>query len=591
MRLQFCGLRLIKLSVLLASGVSLLSCKTVSQDSATKDLATPGASASTLLSAEQKSQYERYLKDTIASFELMRGKTGLVKDSVWICWDRDLKKSNFKDTEQLTSPTNIGLDLILLTERTFNGNEDKTQVKATLKKLLSTLTTIAYNKTTGLFFRTYWPDTGLPFDIHLSSVDNLHLAFGLWTTAESFRGTDPVLAETAQKLFDRMDFSEFYNGTTGLVGGNLRPANEDMINGKSNRGNPQGKYIRDKFDYKYFGSEARSLYALGWALGLYKKASLNIADFDNKLLGKGISGTIAEISTLSTSAYGELQLLRTWDGGGFQALLPAVLVREELYSPILGKLHSNYAKRLLSDADRFGVPAAHSASAFGVRGLRLFHSGDKNYDEGLPIYNGAAGHIDMVATIHDDVKHKEVRRFWDIAYTPHPAFMAASFARESVLAKKYADIFKQNETISSVSTCVCNQESGATVPVFPAPDCHCQSAADLPNMPVGADGIIGEPNLCKVGSPEDAPQLTATDRLYQPGLGWMDGYYVNGPLKEKVIPVLISLDQGMIALSIFSILSPDGHHVGSKSLTANPKVEARLKRAYQAINDKMAAIP
>ena len=209
----------------------------------------------------------------------------------------------------------------------------------------------------------------------------------------------------------------------------------------------------------------------------------------------------------------------------------------------------------------------------------------------MPIYNGASGHIDMVATIHDDVKHPEVRRYWDIAYTPHPAFMAASFAREAALAKKFTDVFKQNESISSESTCVCGQKPNATEAVFPAPTCQCQSSQDLPNMPMGPDGKIGEPNLCTVGSPEDKLQLTSTDRLYQPGLGWMDGYYVSGPHKGKVIPVLISLDQGMIALSIFSILSADGHHIGSKSLMANPKVHARLIRAYQSIDKKMASIP
>ncbi len=575
----------------LAAGLAFLAwggCKTPDHDSAAKlsEASSGATSTAELLSTEQKAQYSKYLKDTIASFEMMRGKTGLVKDSVWICFDRDLKRSNFKDTEELTSPTNIGLDLILLTERAIHGEEDQDAVKATLSKLLKTLATISYNKETGLFFRTYWPDTGLAFDVQLSSVDNLHLAYGLWTTSEAFRATDPTLADAARKLFDRMDFSVYYNEKTGLIGGNLRPADEDMR--KAYRGNPQGKYVRDAFDYKYFGSEARSLYALGWALGLYKKAGHDVRDFDQKLLGPGIDGTIAEIATVDTT-YGRLRLLRTWDGGGFQALLPAVLVREELYSPILAELHANYAKRLLSEAASLGVPAARSASAFGVRGLRMFRTGDKSFDEGLPIYNGAAGHIDMVASIHEDIKNPDVRRYWDIAYTPHPAFMAASFAREATLAGKFADVFKQNETISSASSCVCGQTS--KTPTMPAPSCTCKTNADLPNMPMGADGIVGEPNLCTVASPTEAYNLSATDRLYQPGLGWMDGYYVDGPLKNRVVPVLISLDQGMIALSIFSILSPDGHHVGSKSIVDNPEVEARLSRAYEAINAKLAALP
>ncbi len=561
------------------------ACKTVDNASEAKSEETPSGSNSGLLAPEQREQYARYLKDTLASFELMRGKTGLVKDSVWICYDEDLKRPNFMDTEQLTSPTNIGLDLILLSERLIYGTEDKAPVKATLAKLLQTLATIDYNHETGLFFRTYWPDTGKVLDIHLSSVDNVHLAYGLWTVGAAFRDSEPELAATARRLFDRMDFSAFYNEKTGLIGGNLRPADED--NAKFTRGNPQGKYVRDAFDYKYFGSEARSLYALGFALQIYKKAARDDRDFDQKILGPAIAGTIAEVTSHDTRG-GALKLMRTWDGGGFQALLPGVLVREELYSPVLGELHANYAKRLLDDAGAKGVPSAHSASAFGVRGLRIFRTGDASFDQGLPIYNGAAGHVDMVATIHEDVNLPDMRRYWDIAYTPHPAFMAASFAREPALARGFADVFKSNESLSSVSPCVCGQKKGFVEPISPAPSCRCQSKSDLPNMPKGPDGIVGEPNLCTVSQGREKP--AATDHLYQPGLGWMDGYYVGGPLKGRVVPIMISLDQGMVALSLFSILSPDGHHVGSKSLAADPQVSARLRQAYDVIDEKFKAL-
>jgi hypothetical protein len=169
--------------------------------------------------------------------------------------------------------------------------------------------------------------------------------------------------------------------------------------------------------------------------------------------------------------------------------------------------------------------------------------------------------------------------------------MAASFAREPTLARRFADVFKQNEALSSASTCICDQAESSEAAVFPAPGCSCKSANDLPNMPAGPDGVIGEPNLCTVAPRENASLFTAKDQMYQPGLGWMDGYYVKGPLANKVIPVLISLDQGMIALSIFSILSTDGHHVGSKSITKNAVVEARLRRAYKAIDDKLASLP
>jgi hypothetical protein len=475
------------------------------------------------LSGERRAQYSRYLKDTLASLESMRGKTGLIKDSIWVCWDRDLKKPNFRDTEELTSPTNIGLDIILLTQRTLvaeGTGEDAASAQRTLRKVMHTLDSIPYHHANGMFFRTYWPDTGKPADINLSSVDNLHLAFGLWVVAKSFRDADPGVSAIAKRLFERMDFSDYFNLKTNLIGGNMRPIGEDPS--KREKGDPQGEFIRDAFDYKYFGSEARSLYALGWALGLYRKAKNEIADFDQRLLTDGIEGTLAEIATLNYPD-GPLRVLRTWDGGGFQALLPAVLVREELYSPILRGLHRNYAQRLLNDAESLGVPASHSASAFGVRGLRLFRSGDKKFNEGLTIYNGAAGHIDMVATMHEDVKDPRVRAYWDLAYTPHPAFMAASFARDSAGSENFAERFKQNETLSSLASCVCmqdpNLQSADRVAVMPAPNCECKSRDDLPNMRPGPDGIIGEPNLCSVAPTRSEGGDLRRDHLYEPGWG------------------------------------------------------------------------
>ena len=564
----------------------------------------------TSLSPDQRTQYSRYLKDTLAGLEKMRGKTGLIKDSIWVCWDQDWQQPNFRATEELTSPTNIGLDIILLTQRSLDGDgEDAATAKATLAKLMAMLATIDYHHDNGMFFRTYWPDTGKPADINLSSVDNLHLAFGLWVAAQTFRTVDATISGIAQRLFDRMDFSDFFNTKTNLIGGNMRPIGENPSAGK--KGDPQGKFVRDAFDYKYFGSEARSLYAIGWALGLYKKAESSITDFDQLLLKQGIDGTVAEIATLPY-ATGPLRVLRTWDGGGFQALLPAVLIREDLYSPVLGELHRNYAQRLLNDSEKSGVPAARSASAFGVRGLRLFRSNDAAFDEGLPIYNGAAGHVDMVATMHADVQDPRVRAYWDLAYTPHPAFMAASFARDAASAGKFAELFKQNEALNSLASCVCRQnvdlgkndqskndqlESGA---LTPAPRCECSSASDLPNFKPGPDGIIGEPNLCTVaprlggtarGAAKDEGGETHVDHLYQPGWGWMDGYYVLGPFKGRVVPVMISLDQAMIALSIYSILSSDGHHIGSTAVSKDPAVVAKLKQAYQSIDSKLSHLP
>ena len=71
-------------------------------------------------------------------------------------------------------------------------------------------------------------------------------------------------------------------------------------------------------------------------------------------------------------------------------------------------------------------------------------------------------------------------------------------AGKTAFAQGFADVFKSNEALASVSPCVCGQNKGFVEPVSPAPSCRCQSSRDLPNMPKGPDGIVGRARIASI---------------------------------------------------------------------------------------------
>ena len=67
----------------------------------------------------------------------------------------------------------------------------------------------------------------------------------------------------------------------------------------------------------------------------------------------------------------------------------------------------------------------------------------------------------------------------------------------------------------------------------------------------------------------------------------MDGYHVKGPYKGQVVPVQISLNQGMIEMALSQMLSADGLSSSSRALMNNPIVNARLRFFYHLLDQKL----
>ncbi len=232
---------------------------------------------------------------------------------------RDSGESTVRVLNDNTSATNNGLDILNQIGKVDEGFEAPASRKH-LNQVIASLEKASFHRESGLFYS--WYSTARGFAVvnrDVSSVDNIHLALALWTVKETYPSI-PV-AQRAGKLLDRMDFSVFYSGDTGLMAGNLK--------------HHDGHWELEDNKFANLGSEARSNYALTWALELIKRAA-----------------SLAAETYVWNNAGTERPIFRTWDGGAFQLLLPKLLMNEERYSPQLERSFDGYDKDF-----RFQQPA------------------------------------------------------------------------------------------------------------------------------------------------------------------------------------------------------------------------------------------
>lgn len=438
-------------------------------------------------------QIAGYLSGTKQSLEQMRGENALVADMVEI-------KSAANGTLRSivinpnTSPTNIAVDLLVQVELAANPLA-KARALKNISGVLGTLETLNFHQATGLFFSRYVADkTSAVADMSVSSIDNLHLAISLFTIRHEFAGTE--IGDQAGRLYDRMDFSAYYNEATGLIGGNLSYRN--------------GKWTRDTYDFANLGSEARLLYSAGWAMGLFKDQQGN-ANF----ISRALANIKAEV--LSTK---DGDILKLWDGSAFQMYFPKMFINEELYSASLKKMYLALADYMVAEGTRrqLVVPAAHSP---GVVPFAEAVAGASDIK-----YKDKSGIQALVCSDNNDLKIPDLKRNWDSTFTPYAFFMAST------------------------------SNPSKFMPLL--------------------DGA--------------AKLMTGNQSLYSPLLGWMDGYEVTGVLKGEVVPAQLSLNQGMIALSLLQMQKIDGLSASSRALFADPIIKARLMIFYQLFDRKLKEV-
>ncbi len=438
-----------------------------------------------------ESEIQNFLDDTLKGFEKLRGENGLVTDTVWI-QAKGAHEFQIQTLNPDTSPTNIAVDLLIQAE--LLSGSHKTSANAVLagkniSKVLSVLENVSFHQDTGLFFTRYSTDSQSRVkDASVSSIDNLHLAIALWTVKENFPKSE--LGIRAGRLFDRMNFSVYYEASSGLIGGNLKY--ED------------GHWKREAYNFANLGSEARSLYGAGWALGLFRGQKNEVG-----FVKKSLSSLKAEIYKSP-----EGRILKLWDGSAFQLFFPKIFISEELYSPEFNSFYKSAGHYMVAEGQRRGlnVPAAHSA----VRAALAENSHQ-------PTYKDKAGNKKLVSSDNKDLIDIKLRKNWDSTFSPYALMMAATSNPKELM------------------------------PLF----------SEMKNFKSGED------------------------LFYRPEMGWMEALEVKGHGKGQVVPAQISLNQGMIALSLFQMQAPDGLSLSGRSMYKNKKVRNRLEEFYKMADEKL----
>ena len=287
-----------------------------------------------------------------------------------------------------------------------------------------------------------------------------------------------------------MNFSVYYDANSGLIGGNLKY--ED------------GHWVREAYNFANLGSEARSLYGAGWALGLFKGQKTEVG-----FVKKSLSSLKAEIFK---SAQG--RILKLWDGSAFQLFFPKIFISEELYSSEFKSFYKSAGSYMVAEGQRRGlsVPAAHSA----VRAALVENSHQ-------PTYKDKAGNKKLVSSDNKDLIDLKLRKHWDSTFSPYALMMAATS--------------NPNELI----------------PLF----------SEMKNFKSGED------------------------LFYRPEMGWMEALEVKGQGKGQVVPAQISLNQGMIALSLLQMQATDGLSLSGRSVYKNKAVRTRLEEFYRMADEKL----
>jgi Putative glucoamylase len=411
------------------------------------------ASAGTAVAAGPRDTMRAYAADTYRSMDAMVDqRTELVADNI----KGDLGASS---RSGYTSPTNIGAYLWSTVAARDIGVLSRRQAHARLSRTLDAIGGLERHADSGMFFNWYspadgsklriWPDDGSTVEPFLSSVDNGWMAAALMVT----RNADPSLSRQADRLLAPMDFGFFYDPTAANSGGAglLRGGFwDERPTGCSVEGNLRSRGPNVFYTCHYYGnfvSEPRIASYLGIALGQIPaqhyfgpartfpptcdwswQEQKPVGDTKNYLGVDVFEGAYR---------YRGLQLVPTWGGDMFEALMPDLFVPEADW----GKKSFGVNHPLTVEAQiRHGMdeagygywgfsPASNPAGGYreyGVDEIGLDTNGYTSDQERTSVDRGYAGCPERTAAPQPT--------FGDGVVTPHASFLALPYAQQAALA-------------------------------------------------------------------------------------------------------------------------------------------------------------
>jgi hypothetical protein len=379
---------------------------------------------------------QRYAQDTWRSFELMVDPgTGLPADNA----------SPGGDRAAYTSPTNIAAyvwstvaarDLDLIGQREAHA------------RLVRTLQTLGHLERGphGQFFNWYdpatgrrlttWPTDGSPLTPFLSTVDNGWLAAALLIVARA----DPALHQQATSIEQTMDFGVFYDAASGhLYGGAWTepPAGCSQPDG-------QGLFFTCH-RYDTINTEPRIASYIGIAQGsippehYYRQVRAFGPSCDwswTETQPVGTTRTYRGVEVFEGAyPYRGMQIVPSWGGSMFEALMVPLLVPEEQWGPrSWGVNHPLYARAQIEH----GLDEAH----YGYWGFSPADNPSGGYREyGVDAIgmnpDGYASNNDNTFVDHgyDGCRppQPEPTAYPNGVVTPHASFLALDFTPQQAL--------------------------------------------------------------------------------------------------------------------------------------------------------------
>ena len=360
-----------------------------------------------------------------------------------------------------TSPTNIGGYLWSTVVARDTGIIGRTEAYARLSRTLRTLSTLDRHGPSGMFYNWYSPSTGAKLTVwppdgsvvhpFLSTVDNGWLATALMVVARA----EPRLAGQANALLAPMDFGFFYNpapAREGVDAGFDRggfwdadPGGCTVVDNYRHRG-PDVWYTCNSYDTAV--TEARIALYVGIARGqipakaYYATWRTFPASCDwswQEQQPVGVTRSYDGIPVYEGAyRYRGFQLVPSWGGDMFEALMPDLFVPESAWGPRSWRVNHPLTVRAqiehgLAEAGYgYGYwgfsPASNPAGGYSTWGVEAVGMNPDGYYSDEESTNLDLGFGDCRPATNPDPT------YGDGVVTPHAVFLALPYAKDAALA-------------------------------------------------------------------------------------------------------------------------------------------------------------
>jgi hypothetical protein len=283
---------------------------------------------------------QRYAADTWRSFELLLDPgTGLPSDNV----------SEAGVRSRYTSPTNVGAYLWSTLAARDLGIITPAEARGRIATTLGAVAGLERHQPSGMFYNWYdpasgaklttWPVDGSPVYPFLSSVDNGWMAAALLMVGNAV----PQLRQQARALLEPMDFGYYHDPVAGLLRGGFwvdPPGGQCTIAGNYRGGDD---VLYTCHHYGSLNTEPRIASYLGIAFGQvpathYFKMSRTFpptCDWDwQEQQPDGVTRTYLGVEVFEGHyRYRGMEIVPTWGGSMFEALMVPLLVPEARWGP------------------------------------------------------------------------------------------------------------------------------------------------------------------------------------------------------------------------------------------------------------------